>query len=660
MKKDLKKILGSDNTEEKRQAVDALKESADKADIPFLIEAMKDQSWRVRKTATGILKQQFEVDQYIDGVISLLYIEDNAGARNSAIDMLVSLGKTVIPDLLKAFETDNHDVRKFVIDVIGEISDDRALPLLLTALKDEDENVKASAVEHLGKLKEPSVVDALIEILGGDDLWIAYPAADALGRIGDRKAIAPLISSLENKTLREPSLRALGCFAEPDTLDSIIPLLMTGSRSVKEEVLRTVNRFYKKGVDEDIIVGKLSNYLGDEAFDVLLKFAWSNKADIRLSAILMLGIMKDPKAVQPLLDMTSEEEFRDEIKKALVFIGRASPDFIMGLFDTLNIFQRRFIVDVAVETGRVEFSGRFEELLGDDDGHVRGSAATGLAKLGDPSKAALIRPLLKDGYMDVQEAAVDALVLLKEGIKTDDLISGLSDDDVRIRRNCCLILGNINAIEALSSIGFLVKDADVSVRRSAVRSLSMIRDPENIRYLKVALTDERSDIRIEAAYALGAIGDSVAIDDLILLLLDSDEAVRVAAAKALGVVPDKKALKPLMRSLGDDNGFVVAASIEAIGKIGSEDAREALLPMLESEDEEIKRTAISALAGYDGVEERMIGFLKDEDWATRKIAVEVLGKKMTPEIRDSLEMMLEDEKDPTVQYSIKEALNADK
>ncbi len=658
MRKNLEKRLKSDSTEIRRQAVDEMRRSTSESHILLLIEAMKDPSWRVRKTATEILKNQFSPDSYIESLIALLYIDDNAGARNSAIDLLVSLGRTAVPGLIDAFNTDNHDVRKFIIDVIGEISDKRALPLLLSALKDEDENVKASAVEHLGKLKEPSVVDALIDILKGDDLWIAYPAADALGRICNRKAIQPLVDSLENKTLREPALRALACFYDPDTLGSIVPLLISGSRSVKEEALRTINEFYKKGISEEIIANRIKEHLGDNAFDMLLKFAWSSKSDIRLSSILLLGILKDIKAVQPLLDMSSEEDFRDEIKRALVFIGREIPDHIIGLFDTLNIAQRRFITEVAVEIQKPEFSGLFEEFLKDGDGHVRALAAKGLAGIGDTEMVRKLLPLLSDPYIDVQEAAVEALAALKDGIDVEYLLDGLSDNNARIRKNCSLALGKINALESVDSIGFLVKDAEVEVRKAAVSALSMINDPENIRFLMIALTDEISDIRIAAAYALGSVCTTETTDALILLLSDPDEAVRVAAAKALGVVSDSRAFKSLKRSLSDKNGFVVAAAIEALGSMKTKDAKEAIIGMLSSRDDEIKRTAVKSLANFNDVQEIVIPFLRDPDWATRKIAADVLGQQSDPSVAGILEEMYDDETDLTVKSAIKEALNA--
>src|SRR5512135_1017360 len=126
----------------------------DPACIPLLLNAMQDVSWRVRKTAVEILFQDYAVEEYIDGLIQLLHIEDNAGARNSAIEALIRLGRKASVYLIEAFKTPNKDVRKFIIDVLGELMDNRSLGLMLEAIRDEDENVRATAVEQLGKVGE--------------------------------------------------------------------------------------------------------------------------------------------------------------------------------------------------------------------------------------------------------------------------------------------------------------------------------------------------------------------------------------------------------------------------------------------------------------------------------------------------------------------------
>ena len=132
--------------------------------------------------------------------------------------------------------------------------------------------------------------------------------------------------------------------------------------------------------------------------------------------------------------------------------------------------------------------------------------------------------------------------------------------------------------------------------------------------------------------------------------------MRGAVAKALGMLKDERAVKPLIKVLTDENGFVVATAVESLGNIGGDEARDALLRMLLSGDPEIRRTAIKALASFDDVDEVLLPFLKDDDWATRVAAVEVLGKKARGKIREELERLLDSEEDPIVKRAVEESL----
>ncbi len=154
---ELERLLRDSDVEVRREALESLRGKPGEIWINLLLNAMEDSSWRIRNTALDILIEEHPVEEYIEGLINLLYREDNAGARNSAIEALVRLNKKATPFLIEAFNTPNKDVRKFIIDVLGGFKDSRSLPLMLNALKDDDENVRATAIEHIGKVGESSV-----------------------------------------------------------------------------------------------------------------------------------------------------------------------------------------------------------------------------------------------------------------------------------------------------------------------------------------------------------------------------------------------------------------------------------------------------------------------------------------------------------------------
>lgn len=654
---DLAKQLNDRYIETRREAVEKMSGMKDLACVPLLMKAMKDVSWRVRKSAVDILFQDYSVEEYIDGLIQLLHLEDNAGARNSAIEALIRLGKKATLYLIEAFKTPNKDVRKFVIDVLGELMDSRSLDLMLEAIRDEDENVRATAVEHLGKVGEPSVVDALIDILDSGDLWTAYPAADALGRIGNKKAVPHLLQALKRKPLREPVLKALGLLADPSTLEHIIPLLQDNSKNIQEQTLKTIEKMYHNGVEAGKITSELKKVLGDKAIELLLAYIRSTKREVRISAILLLGLLKDEAAYGPLLDISLEEEFAEDVKKALVFIGSGNPGSLLKLFQTDNPHQLRFICDVAGKIVSPVYYDVMERLLDNPDGHVRTIAALSISKLGDGRAKKKLLDLLTDSYEDVQEAAVSALRNLRDTLNTPELIDMLRAENHFLRRNAARLLGQIKAEYAVKDLGFALKDEKVMVRKAVVEALSLIGTPDAVRYLTYSLTDEDPDIRISATLSLGAIGGEGILDSLIILASDPDDFVRVAAAKALGVLNDRGALKTLISLLSDKSGFVITTAIESLQAFAGDEAREAVLKMLSSHDEEIKRTAISALEGFENVEDSLIPFLKDPDWASRIAAVRVLGKSPQDRVRRELERLLDTEEDPTVIKAVEEILS---
>ncbi len=653
---ELERLLKDNDVEVRREALESLRGRSGDICINLLLHAMEDMSWRVRNTATDILIEEHPTETYIRGLINLLYLDDNAGARNSAIEALVRLNKKITPYLIESFNTPNKDVRKFIIDVLGGFKDNRSLPLMLSALKDDDENVRATAIEHIGKVGESSVVDALIEIIEGDDIWTAYPAADALGRIGDRRAIPALVKALGRKTLRIPTIKSLSFIADPETLKHIIPFIEDPSKTAQEETLRSIERFYHKGVSEEFITGEIKRLIGDRALDILVSHAWSNKPEVRISAILILGLMKDERAYTPLLEISQEENFAEDVKRAFVFIGQDRPESLLRLFDTESLFQKRFICEVAGRIASPVYYDAFEKLLKDEDGHIRSIAAMALSKIGEPKAIEPIKRLLTDPYEDVQESAVEALSMLGSWLSVDELIGILHNPNPTIRKNAALILGKIGAKDAVHDLGFALKDGVVNVRKACVEAFSLLKTEASIKFLILTLTDEEPYIRVSSALSLGHIGGEGVFEALSLLLTDSDDFVRVAVSKAFGMLNDKRAVEPLIGLLSDKNGFVVTTTIESLSKIGGEEARSALLRMLFSTDREIRRTAIKALSSFKNVEDELLPFLKDNDWATRMATVEVLGKKAKGFILRELEKLLDTEEDPIVKKAVEESL----
>lgn len=177
--------LQSTDEETRRRAV------LDLAAVPLanarepLFVAMGDVSWRVRKEAVSLLLGMCPDEGTIEGIIGLLSSVDNAGLRNSAVEVLEGLESRAVPALLTHLKDDDRDVRKFVVDILGTIGDRSSIPALIDALDDPDPNVSAAAAENLGKIGDLRAVAPLLAALGKNDVWFSYSILGALTRIGE-------------------------------------------------------------------------------------------------------------------------------------------------------------------------------------------------------------------------------------------------------------------------------------------------------------------------------------------------------------------------------------------------------------------------------------------------------------------------------------------
>ncbi|MCK4911606.1 MAG: HEAT repeat domain-containing protein [Thermodesulfovibrionales bacterium] len=625
--------------------------------VTALIGALKDPSWRVRKASVDTLLENYNPSEFLAGMEGLLYEEGDAGARNSAIEAFIRLGHDASAHLISAYETDNVDVRKFIVDIAGEVRDKDTVPMLIRALKDEDENVVASAVEHLGTMREPSVLSALVEIIESGDVWTSFPAIEALGNIGDESNIPLIASMIENKLLREPALKALGKLGGEAEVPVIAKYIADNSRSVQYEALDALASTYRKGASGKSIADALKDTYGDNVSEVMIKLAKSTRENVRDAAILFLGLLRDERSIIPLVQMASDDKVSSSIREALVMIATDNPPSLSNITQGRSAIETRFICDIMAEVSSSSYFDMFIRLLKHDDGHVRSYAAQGLANIGDVRAVGELMGTLGDPYEDVQESVVRALVSLKDGIDIDALFAFLKDDNPVLRRNAVMVFGSVGTSHIVSRLGFTLKDDDVTVRLAVVKALASIGTESAHESLLGALSDEDPSIRSAAATSFGKAGVDRYVNHVRVLLADSDDMVRVYACKALGLIGSQEDIPELSDLLDDENGFVAIAAIEAMGSLGGDEAKEILLGQLSNPDQEIKRTVLKALDDFHAVEDRLIVYLSDSDWATRVAAAKALCKHRKDFVLQSIEEALEDEQDPVVRRAFRDCLD---
>lgn len=655
----LGKKLSSSDAEERRESVIDLGRLG-RAAAPLLLRAMADADWRVRKTAVEALVG-FNDEHIVAGLIQTLSSHDNAGARNSAIEALVNIGVQAVNALLQSLDNPDADVRKFIVDILGDIRDTRSVPGLINALEDPDENIRVAAAEALGKIRDPRAVDALLACLTRyDQGWLDYAAAEALGEIGDERSLGPLIAALGRSSLREPVLESLGKIGNVTTLGPLISGLADPLRIVREVSIVAFIAIYRKSpqTDRDKLVQTVRTGISDRAVDFLEEMLITSTGELQKAAVAALGWAGRESSIRKLLSLLKEEDMEEPMVRALSTIDTNKTELLLEHLTDNNALVRRTVARVLGGMGRHEAESQLVRLLEDENGHVRSTAADALGQLRSRKAIGGLLELLADEYESVQESAIRALAAIGDDSVLDGLVKEFTSQEAFMRKNIALLLGKFSTEKAAEALAFALKDEEPEVRKAVVLSLGNLSGERAHRSLMLAVTDDDPEVRMLAADALGKTERDDAAETLISLLEDPDLWVRAAAARGLGKIGGERAGAVLTEHLAAASDIFLLGLIEVLGKLKPTLALESLLKLADHTDPEVRKTVLGAVSGYAWDEARLsvISRLSDPHWSVRKTAVEILKQKHDAGAGQLLERIADEDPDGAVRQAAKEAL----
>jgi HEAT repeat protein len=189
--------------------------------------------------------------------------------------------------------------------------------------------------------------------------------------------------------------------------------------------------------------------------------------------------------------------------------------------------------------------------LGDVRWRVRQAAVGRLAKHGGAIVDALVQTL-REQHRDfsVLSSMLD-LLALTDIDAVEPLIGLLTDDDVDLRIQAALILGERRDYRAVPSLIAALDDPDANVRFHSIEALGTLRAAEAVDAL-IGIAERRDFfLAFPAVQALGQIGEVTIAPRLVPLL--SDELLRAAVAGTLGELGDEAVARPLVQLLDEPN-----------------------------------------------------------------------------------------------------------
>src|SRR5262245_30148545 len=347
------------------------------------------------------------------------------------------------------------------------------LPGLLKQLDHKDPEVRAQAMMELGELgpKAAPAVKRLVAALAEKNDDVRLNAALALGKIG-KAAVAPLVPLLKSsdEEVRFYAVWALGSVGPEAAAAAkdIIRVLADKSDAVRRKAAYALGRI---GGDNETVIDELAATLHDRDEDVRAAAAEAlvkHGAKAVPALVMVLGSCKPGTAqlvVQSLGEIGSDAKGAVPDLRQLLLVKGQPPD------------QAAWV-------------------------------AAGLAKI---SKHA--RDTLADGVKDdrpfVRQASLEALAQM-QGEGVSQLIDGLGDKRVDVRRTAARLLGpmNINDKVVVLGLAFALKDEDDLVRVRASESLENLTAGARIAlpHLVRALPDSHAHVRSHLLNVLQALG----------------------------------------------------------------------------------------------------------------------------------------------------------
>jgi HEAT repeat protein len=641
----------------RREVVDELGRSGRPEALEPLLVAVTDESWPVRQAASAHLAA-FAVPLLLPALEHALRDDANAAIRNAAMEIYVRLGSAAGAPLVSLLEDSDEEIRNFAAVMLGSVGGETAVPALLLALQDADVNVRHAAAASLGRIGSPEAVPHLVAALRSEP-WLQYSAIHALGELGDPRATRPLLELLENDMLRGSVLEALGQVSGRDALPQLVPYLHEPDPVLRNLAIRAVVAIEQRATaeGESLDPDVQAALRGQDLVDHLLMTLQDDDFQMRKTAAVTLGWLKEPRAVAPLIALLTDAPLREYVTHALVSIGFADPAAYTAALahpdDGVRQGTIRCLAWIAPSQGVALVS----PMIHDPSPEVRAEAIIAIGRLGDEDAGMLLFELLSDEAELIQESAMAALAQLPPARVTPLLLHALESAEMPVRIRAAETLGLLHDPESAPALIALSRDPRESVRRAAVRALGEIEAPGVSELLRAALSDMSSMVRQQAVLSLGKLQEPETLGDLLPFLEDGDPKMRFATLRALGQIRNPEAVPRVVAFLSDSHKELRFAAVEALGTIRAAAAVRPLLDVLLDPDRNLRRAAAESLghvADPQAVPSLLLA-LEDEHWSVRCAAATALGRIRNGKATPALLARLGDE-DATVRRSVIAAL----
>ncbi|MBI2891566.1 MAG: HEAT repeat domain-containing protein [Nitrospirae bacterium] len=595
---------GDRGEEERWQQVHSL--PPDGKHVHTFLRALADPGWRVRKVAADKIVACPQVEDYLDEVVRGLHAQDNAGLRNSSVEVLIGIGAPAVSRLVREIASGDVDVRKFIADILGEIGGPTSERALARLLRDSDENVSFASAEALGKLGTATSRRILEKEWMRPSLrpLVRVSMLDALASTQSVVPLREIEKCLDDPLLARPAVRLLAHHRSPRALDLLVRVLAQPKESLRQAALLSLDRILERCAASRIqaTVQRAKQYrepAGQAMFLALPGWLRSEDTHVQFAAARVVSHLGLKELASHLLEIVSSEQGALVARRSLERLGRDAVRGLSLVFPGLSGEKRAFVLELF---GDLELGGvrpLVEGSLDDPDPLVRAAAARALGQLGDRAGISrLMQALLQELEDSVLEKLVDALIRLAERHREAVLAEvepRLKDGDRAAFAYLIRLLGHCGQKRHVENLAVLLQDPSPAIRRETLSAMAELDDPQVRRRVIAFLNDDEPENRALACRLLARLGGSDGVQSLQRMADDKNWWVRLEAVRGLAGLrgqgePARSSV--LAKALLDPIGPVAIFAFEEISKHDPKAALGHLGPVLTHLDPRVQAEAL--------------------------------------------------------------------
>jgi HEAT repeat protein len=609
--------------------------------VEQLVQLLRDEkpvvSWTAIETL-GFLGDAVPLDPLITILFTGSWSMKMAALRTlKALKRLPSLEQCA-----ELFNDDDWQLRQALIEAIGAARNPLFGSFLVDAFADEHAEVRTAAIQALGDLAQDAPVALLLSVLCKASPELSGAAAASLGRLGQYAPVGDLLDALHQRSTCQPAAKALGLLGKYAPISSLIE----ASRSSLAEVRASAA----------MALGNLKNSLAIMPLTLLLQ---DTDRAVRSTAIEAIEEIVEPVSTSGFLDISGyfrwHFRWRWMNRHHAIEAANALPiEPIVAATKDADRVTRLTALRILPLFGERAPLDPLLDALRDDDYHIRREAIRALGMVGPRVPVEVFVNALEDENWEVCEAATETLGALGQHAPVDALMS-ITDKKRSVNiaiavLRACGMLGQYAPIEVV--IEALNEDDHMSVYE-ATRALAEIEQWIDAPKILAALEKNTKPLLLPAIQVLGALQDEVSLDHLLSVLQTGNGwHIRKAAIQALSHWGKRMPVEILRDvfyhvenlcgeiTLSDGSmafymwaPSVCVSVLEALVKLKEDAPLDVFAQALANENEVVRLTAVQAvdtLSAYlsdEALFETLEDVLEDESLELYLRAVRILSKR---------------------------------